>query len=295
MMQTTLDESHYECGHRMLSEYPLSKDSREIERLNLQYALLHEALGRDHQAPLRNPRWILDVGCGTGTWCRAMARRFERSAVMVGIDKDPGYNHHARQALKPGEMPNNYLFVRADALQPWPFAYDQFDYTHERLLAPAIPWPLRPAFHVEQVRVTRPGGWIECLEGGLPDCAGPSYQAITAALIKLSQQTLGGYNPGPDLAGWLKGAGLPNVQERIIQIGAGDPTDPRVARWQKMIAEDMTIGYSWSVKPTILRFGLMGKDELEKHLAQMREEFQELSITWTVHVVFGQKPRQIDG
>lgn len=279
----------------MMADYPLpAGDPPEIERLNGQHQLIREAKGKLHYAPLRNPRWILDVASGTGIWADEMAQRFARSAIVIGLDKNAEYDAYAR-AHRHHPFAANYLFVRADCLHPFPFAANQFDYTHSRLVAPFLPWSSWPAYLAEMARVTRPGGWVECVESPLPQCEGPGYQAMCRAAEAISQQVTGGYNPAPHLLTWMQQAGLAQVQEQVLEIGAGDPADPQVARFQRLIKEDMDVGFSWSLAPAILKFGLMTKDELDRHVQAMREEFKTLPITWTVHIVWGQKPRKVDG
>ncbi len=101
---------------------------------------------------------LLDVGCGSGRWAREMGQAFPLARV-VGLDRvepQPG----------PEAWPENVSFVRGNVLDGLPFPARSFDCVHQRLLAAALPAADWPAVIAELVRVTRPGGWVECVELG---------------------------------------------------------------------------------------------------------------------------------
>jgi ubiquinone/menaquinone biosynthesis C-methylase UbiE len=58
----------------------LPKDEGEINRLDFQHFMLRYVLRGNFAAPIRAPRDILDVGCGTGTLAIDVAR-----GVRVGL------------------------------------------------------------------------------------------------------------------------------------------------------------------------------------------------------------------
>src|SRR5215510_8044552 len=70
-------------GRRMLSvgTYIFPKDVLEGDRLDLQHHLYRLVLGGNYRAPIRQPRSILDVACGTGIWAREMALEFKQAQV----------------------------------------------------------------------------------------------------------------------------------------------------------------------------------------------------------------------
>src|SRR5579871_791547 len=108
-------------GRRVLrtSPYVFPKDIAEGGRLDLQHHLLKVAVGKNYRAPLRQPRSILDVGCGTGIWCREMALEFKQARV-VGFDVDRTPMEASLARLGPaGQFPQNFEFLEADALKPW--------------------------------------------------------------------------------------------------------------------------------------------------------------------------------
>src|SRR5579884_3542518 len=68
--------------------YELPKDLEEINRLDFQHFMLRFLLKGNYVAPVRNPRNILDVGCGTGRWGMEISYVFP-NARIVGVDMVP--------------------------------------------------------------------------------------------------------------------------------------------------------------------------------------------------------------
>lgn len=286
---------YYVQGRYLMDDYPMSKDEIERQRLDLQHRLLREGLGRNHFAPVRRPRAILNVGSGSGIWCREMARLFPFARVL-GLDITEVYEAYARAHLPEKDQPTNYHFLRADALLGFPFqgdSSDAFDLVHSRFLAVWVHQQRWPWMVAEMARVSRPGGWVESVESTLPECEGPSYQVLRQTGIRLFEQLMGRYNPGPQVAGWMQAAGLERVQMKQQVLGAG--TSKEALRLQKLIAEDMLLGFSWSSYPLLLKMGGFTKETLDHHVAAMREELAALPISMIVYVTTGQKPKKIDG
>jgi SAM-dependent methyltransferase len=72
----------------------------------------------------RTPRRILDVGTGTGSAARVLARRFPEAEVM-GVDLAPAMIEEARRRV-PDELVGRLVFETADAAA-LPFAAGAFD------------------------------------------------------------------------------------------------------------------------------------------------------------------------
>ena len=68
--------------------------------------------------------YLLDVGCGTGTWCIEMADAYP-SAEVVGVELSPS---------QPILVPPNLTFRVDDFEDEWTYSRT-FDYIHARLLA----------------------------------------------------------------------------------------------------------------------------------------------------------------
>lgn len=94
-------------------------------------------------------RW-LDVGCGTGELCRAIAGSASPASV-TGVDPSEGFLEYARR--QPGDI--DYRTGSAAAL---PFDDGNFDATVSGLVLNFVPDPAEGAS--EMVRVTRGGGVV---------------------------------------------------------------------------------------------------------------------------------------
>ena len=191
------------------------KDSSTDQFLDFQHYIVRHVLGGNHQAPLTEPRRMLDVGCGTGRWAAEMAAEFPGASV-VGLDLVLPTN--VEPMLAPlGSLAGNVAFVEGDALAGLPFADGAFDYVHMALLysdLPAVHWP---GLIREMARVTRPGGWVECVEPGeaIYDPS-PAYARSARWINELCRQR--GLDPdlGPKLRQLLWSAGLEPVTERVV-------------------------------------------------------------------------------
>ena len=153
--------------YRVDVPYVLPKDLQEINRLDFQHYALRALLKGNYRAPLHifQPGHILDVGCGTGRWCRDLASEYPQASI-TGIDLEAQWPTGIA-------LPPTMRFVQANILNGLPFREASFDYTHQRLLVGAIPAKQWPLVLRELVRVTRPGGMIELLEASTFQQRGP--------------------------------------------------------------------------------------------------------------------------
>ena len=97
------------------------------------------------------------MATGTGRWAHEMARAFPHAQV-IGLDMEA-----PRETYEP---PANYQFVQGNLFAGLPFSADTFDVVHQRFLVLALPAKQWPFILSELVRVTRPGGYVELVEGG---------------------------------------------------------------------------------------------------------------------------------
>jgi ubiquinone/menaquinone biosynthesis C-methylase UbiE len=125
--------------------------SRETE----QGAMLDDYLAEiDFPAAAR----VLDIGCGSGVQCRALARRSNVAAV-VGVDPSEVFLGHARRLS--ADFPS-ISFERADG-RTLPFAGPSFDVVTVHTVLSHVPEPER--ILVEANRVMKPGGWLAVFDG----------------------------------------------------------------------------------------------------------------------------------
>lgn len=118
-----------------------------------QAAALQRAVGNNLLARLPRdvqPVDLVDLGCGTGYFSRALAARFE--APVIGLDLAEGMLRHARQASPPG---GHWIAADAEAL---PLRDGSQDLIFSSL---ALQWcPDLSLALGEALRVLRPGGCL---------------------------------------------------------------------------------------------------------------------------------------
>jgi|GEM_PF-4004112 len=180
---------------------------------------------------LRPPTTILEVGCGTGRWALSMAEQY-RDADVIGVERwepplSSGFSRGA-PAARPsqGQLEPTWRFERVERLSALPFPAGSCDLVSMRWQARDLPTREWSAVVAEMARVTRPGGWIECLELGLLEGDGPALNQL-----KRWEETWlrgRGVTSLPDereLSEYLRGAGLVNMRTRRIALpvdGDGD-------------------------------------------------------------------------
>jgi ubiquinone/menaquinone biosynthesis C-methylase UbiE len=265
--------------------YTLPSDLGEMNRLDFQHYVLRQAFKGNYAPPLRNPTSILDVGSGTGRWANEMAHLFP-TAKVIGLDiKEPVADEHGSSSSAPDPHPPNYTFVPGNILESLPFADASFDFVHQRLLFFAIPTD-RWQFVVNELsRVTRPGGWVEVVEGHYGyDPMGPAAQQIADAMLPAMQQR--GIDPrsSAQLEQFLHNAGLQQVQLRTVKLPVGDWG----GRLGKLVATDV-LSFSQAAKPLLLAQG-MTESDFAHLIATMRREMDALRYTWPFYIVYGQRP-----
>ncbi|KAJ1549555.1 hypothetical protein HK405_011091 [Cladochytrium tenue] len=143
------------------SLYMLPADADEKVRLHLQHVVLRTTFGGNFHTPQRDlfaddtvSAKILDVGCGTGSWCIDMAKQFPHADV-TGIDL---------VSYERTEVPDNLTFEMGNVLEGLKYPDNTFDFVHQRLLIFALPKDSIPSVFKELVRVTKPGGYIQVNE-----------------------------------------------------------------------------------------------------------------------------------
>jgi ubiquinone/menaquinone biosynthesis C-methylase UbiE len=149
----------------------------------------------------RRPR-VLDVGCGTGRFLRALGDALPR-AKLYGIDLSPHYVRHARRLL--AGAPDVSLV--AENAQHMPFADGFFDAVTSVFLFHELPSAVRRDVMRQVRRVLRPGGtFVVCDSAQLVDS--PELKDVLGAFPKSYHEP---YYKGylkDDLAGVLEDCGF---------------------------------------------------------------------------------------
>jgi demethylmenaquinone methyltransferase / 2-methoxy-6-polyprenyl-1,4-benzoquinol methylase len=171
----------------------------------------------------------LDVACGTGKLTAALAAAAGPSGRVVGLDLSTVMLEEARRAF--GSL-GQVEFVAGNALA-LPFEPATFDAT-------TIAFGLRNLARFEDgfremARVTRPGGWVVCLEltTPRPRIAGRFYSAVFGRMAPFVGTAFGkreayaylphsleGFPGAEELAETMRRAGLTEVGFRRLALGA---------------------------------------------------------------------------
>jgi ubiquinone/menaquinone biosynthesis C-methylase UbiE len=265
--------------------YVLPKDKAEGDRLELQHHMIKLAVRTNYLAPLRQPRAIMDVACGTGIWCREMAQEFKQARV-VGFDIDRTPLERAIEILGPNAMfPQNFSFLTADALKRFPFEDEEFDYTHARLITLFTPIARWPGVVEEIVRVTRRGGYEELVEFKLGQTPSPAGQRLWGLIRQIVERNGLHAGAGPFISNYLRQAGIQRVQERQVVVGTGRDA----ARQQRLAVTDFLSALG-GLRPIAVRQGLITEDEFNDTLQRAKEELPRVAFQIPFTFDYGIKP-----
>jgi len=264
---------------RSLAEAPVGTPSRA----NFQHMMLQTALGGNYLAPVEDPHYILDVGCGGGRWAYELAEQFPQSRV-VGVDTTPPPTDAAISGIHGLPRPDNLLFKQADVLAGLPFAASTFNFVHQRLLALAIPLQAWPHVTAELVRVTHPGGWVELVEGDLVRNGGPALDTLQQWITTLARKR--GIDPcaGQHIGEMLHGAGLHRIVAHDIEL----PIGSHGGRFGELMAEDFLARVE-QLRTMVVSSGLTTSPEYDRFLAALSIEMASYSYTQPFHVAYGQR------
>lgn len=277
----TADEAISMRGGRRFRDdvpYLLPKDLGEINRLDLQHHILHQMLKGNYIAPISEPKMILDVGSGTGRWAYEMCKEFP-DAKVTGMDLE---EMESKQ-----ERPANYQFVIGNVLQDLPFEDNLFDFVHQRFLVAAIKSALWPHVIHELVRVTKPGGWLEMVEGGLTLVrGGPTYYEVMDTVRPMVER--GGMSISPDppaLDTYLSEAGVVNMKITSLEVPVGN--------WGGKVGGLISADVRSAMEPLKNLYASLTETafkDFDEKLEKIVVEWEEYHTVYSVKMVYGQKP-----
>ncbi|KAI9593366.1 S-adenosyl-L-methionine-dependent methyltransferase [Syncephalis fuscata] len=193
--------------------YLLPNDIEEADRLDTQHYIVHELVKSNHLCNLDNPRRIIDIGAGTGTWAMEMAAEF-RDCQVLGIDISP---------IQPKSIrPPNINFEIMNILEGLRYEANTFDYVHSRFLCAAIPKTYWPTLIRDMARICSSSGAVEiCETDGVFHNGGPLGIKIGTWIKKLC--ALGKVDLGAvwDIPEMMQDAGLRLEEVRYYQLPIG--------------------------------------------------------------------------
>lgn len=266
--------------------YLFGESEAEISRLDMQHYLFRWEFGGDFSAPIKAPRAILDVACGTGRWARDVARRFPDAAV-VGFDINrEQIERSLAEGLAKGTdtLPPNCTFVTADTLQPFAFANSSFDFVMARANSAYLPVSRWPWVVGEMARVTRRGGWVEVRDFALVQSQSQALDKLTLLFAQVAANR--GVHPGsgPYLGDYLRGAQLRGVRMRQVTARAG----VRGTRGGRLMLIDY-LTLLERVTPLVAQIGLLAAPEWEQLLQRARLETASTTTEVTLTAAYGQR------
>lgn len=267
-------------GRRFMRGVPyiLPSDGEELNRLDFQHYMLRYALRGNYAAPLRQPREILDVACGTGRWAAEMATLFPQANV-VGLDlKAPPVESGATM-----QRPDNFTFLQGNMLEGLPFPDNSFDFVHQRLVIVALPTSQWVQQARELLRVTRPGGWVELVEGDLLP-GGPGITTLNNLGEQMSLKRGMSFTNASRIDSYLEQAGARNVQRRMVNL----PVGQKAGRLGAMAEADYQAIYA-SVRAFLIAQGLISEEQYAQSLAQAQAELASGQLSWPFYIAYGQK------
>lgn len=261
------------------ASYVLPRHPSELDRLDVQHYALREALHANYVAPVVKPARVLDVGSGSGQWAYDLCEEFPE-AVVVGLDLQPSSP----------PWPANYRFVRNNLLQGLPFTDGRFDFVHQRLLFSGIPVKSWAVIVQDLLRVTRPGGWIELVEGApWIDQAGPATGRLIELLVH-SARALGLDSTGivfRSLDTYLSRAGAIDVRTRPLVVPIGD----RAGSVGSLMATNYRAMFTRLSPVFTAKLGIP-EQECRDLIATMQEEWDRYESTFPMTLAIGRRTEQ---
>lgn len=183
-LQFSFDRKHAPLLPRVADLlHPSLYTAEDVQRLLEREQLLHDLWGGE---PLPAPldisamRYVLDIGCGVGTWLYSMARHYPRLHLM-GIDR----NRNTIDAAQALNAANTRVHLQArditgDALATCTIG--GYDLVHLRFLIGEATPHQYAALIREGVRCCRPGGIIVLCEAELPLSASSALKHLMLLL-----------------------------------------------------------------------------------------------------------------
>jgi hypothetical protein len=276
--------------------------------------LIIRALFDQHNwfAPLKRPKRILDIGCGTGKWCMEMGtstaqqhsahptdewqqRRFHgrgSKALTCRPSSQPRMHRFPNQhctstdlALTAGSTPDNVDFFIDDIRRKeWWHCTQPYDYIHTRMSL-GIFRDFREIIQ-KGFNNLEAGGYMEsheiyptvyCDDGTMP----PNYELVEWTRMQdKAAMTLGmPLRIANKLKTWYEQAGFVDVQEEIFRIPVNSwAKDPRYKLLGKFMMWNMCEGvHAWTIE--YFTKALQWTDtEVEVYLAHLRNAIGDKSV-----------------
>lgn len=163
-------------------------------------------------APIKDPKRIIDIGCGTGVMTVELAKAYP-DAEVIGLDLSPVPERHEK-------LPN-LTYIQGDVRElakggDERIAKGTFDYVFHRLLVLGMTdWP---SYVATVASLLRPGGYAELQEIDLIGLSTSEREWFHEWIIEDSSAMGLDIQIAGKLSALMKDAGLEDVTEKIYKI-----------------------------------------------------------------------------
>ena len=225
------------------------------------------------QAPLQDPRRLLDIGCGTGSLTTHMARTYPSADKILGVDLSPvpmaDINRPANVEFLTGDFKDLVKERSGTQLEP-----ATFDYVFSRLLIFGMSdWP---SYIASAASLLKPGAYLELQEPSFivydqhQTCLSTSWRWLQRKRETFSSALGVDIRIGENLAELMRAVGLEDVQVKeyrwVFGKWEGHPETDLIGQYSpKVMFPVMSTAYRRLMK------GRMEEAEIEEDVADMKE------------------------
>ena len=270
----------------LATTFPVPVEAEVVSRSDFLHVMLRAALGANYLAPITQPSYMLDIGCGSGRWVREMAGEFP-GARVVGLDTaSPDESNPATSGVfaASNARPRSYAFVQHNALEPLAFAPNSFDLTHMRHMTRDLPVAAWPRVVSEMARVTTFGGWVELAEGDLVHNGGPALEAMQRWALQSWQQH--GLDPriSSKLGDLLHRLSLTDIRMRTVEL----PIGSHGGRFGELMGADLMARIE-GMRAQIIAARIASPEAFAQAQSAIRQEMQRGEYFQPFYIVCGRR------
>ena len=216
-------------GYEALSNELVANDKLELQASGENLDALLGSL------PLQHVKTILDVGCGSGSLSRALARHLGGEVQVYGLDISKEHIRYAEEAAEKQGL-SNVHYLQGDLFDLGAEWAGAFDLVYEKyVLMTVAPRNLGPAFLSGMRGCARAGGKVVCIEADI-NFGQERYPPPPEALAKVLPSIVDYYREegliewrcGVRLYHFFKSAGFTNPEVKLIDgrtIAGGFPRE----------------------------------------------------------------------
>ncbi|KAI4943965.1 hypothetical protein J4E91_009113 [Alternaria rosae] len=291
---STIHKGRFENGRRYHkyregeNDYWGPNDEIQNDQLDIAHHMFLIMLNQKlHLAPIKEPKRVLDLGCGTGIWCMDMADEYP-SAEILGVDLSP---------IQPQFTPPNCKFEIDDVTLPWTYT-QRFDFINIRSLYGSIgDWP---ALYTQVYNNLEPGGYLHELEMSIQfksDDGTLTKEHVLSQWSDLFHEASERFGKSFyevwNLSTYIRNAGFKDVEERVYKVPVnGWPADPHMkelGRWNLLHITQGAEGWGLYLLTKVMGWSV---EEAQIFFAKFRSGVKERKVHayFEVVVIHARKP-----